>query len=212
MSQAVDLEVFYPHSPERVWQVLTNRRTLAAWMMENDFEPKLGHKFRFYSQPLPGLKTAIQCEVVELEEPTRLAYTWQEAATTEPALVVWTLTPVAGGTQLRLKHYQYSYTTAAAIPNRSGSNRSVFNRSSIVSGYSGEYSGEHSGEYYQPLSGASTLEVIACDSFLSRRIHSGAAGLAIGEVFAFHPFSWDHLLKHRLPDLLAQDEPIRNSD
>ncbi|HEY9640211.1 MAG TPA: SRPBCC domain-containing protein [Coleofasciculaceae cyanobacterium] len=113
MSQAVDLDVFYPYPPERVWQVLTDRRALATWMMENNFEPKLGHKFQFYSQLLPGLTTTIQCEVVELQAPTRLVYTWRES-TTEPSLVIWTLTPVAGGTQLRLKHHQYSYTTAAS--------------------------------------------------------------------------------------------------
>jgi uncharacterized protein YndB with AHSA1/START domain len=111
MSQAVDLEVFYPYPPERVWQVLTDRRALADWMMENDFEPKLGHKFRFCSQPLPGLTTTIQCEVVELEEPIRLVYTWRESSTAQSSLVIWTLTTVAGGTQLRLKHHQYSYTT-----------------------------------------------------------------------------------------------------
>jgi uncharacterized protein YndB with AHSA1/START domain len=124
MSQTVDLEVFYPYPPDRVWQVLTDRRTLAAWMMENDFAPKLGHKFQFYSQPLPGFTTTIQCEVVELEEPTRLGYTWQDSPAAEPSLVIWTLTPVTGGTQLRLKHYQYSYATAASA-NRLGAIASV---------------------------------------------------------------------------------------
>jgi len=37
MNQTVTLEVFYPHSPERVWQALIDRRALAAWMMDNDF-------------------------------------------------------------------------------------------------------------------------------------------------------------------------------
>ncbi len=39
MIQGVKLEFFYPHPPERVWKALTDRRVLAAWMMENDFEP-----------------------------------------------------------------------------------------------------------------------------------------------------------------------------
>lgn len=105
MIQAVKLDVFYPYPPERVWQVLSDRRALAVWMMDNDFEPKQGHKFRFHSHLLPGFTVTIQCEVVELEEPNRLVYTWQESPTTEPSLVIWTLTPVAGGTQLHLKHY-----------------------------------------------------------------------------------------------------------
>ncbi len=50
-------EVFYPHSPEKVWLLLTNSRALAAWLMENDFEPRVGCKFCFYSQSLPGIDT-----------------------------------------------------------------------------------------------------------------------------------------------------------
>lgn len=46
-------EVFYPHPPERVWLLLTNSRALAAWLMENDFEPRVECKFYFYSQSLP---------------------------------------------------------------------------------------------------------------------------------------------------------------
>ncbi len=39
MNQDVMLEVFYPqHSLGRVWQALTDRRALTAWMMDNDFE------------------------------------------------------------------------------------------------------------------------------------------------------------------------------
>ncbi len=52
MIPAVKMDVFYPYPPERVWQVLTNRRALAAWLMENDFEPRVGHKFQFQKLPL----------------------------------------------------------------------------------------------------------------------------------------------------------------
>lgn len=111
MSKNLKLEVFYPYPPERVWQVLTDRCALATWMMDNDFEPKLGHKFQFRNQLLSG-NTTIQCEVLELEKPNRLVYTWQDSLTSEPALVIWTLTPVTGGTQLQLKHQEYSHTNA----------------------------------------------------------------------------------------------------
>lgn len=123
MSQSITLDVFYPYPPERVWQVLTDRRALAAWMMETDFEPILGHKFQFFCPSLPGLTTTIQCEVIEMQAPTRLVYTWKESPTAEPSLVIWTLTTVSGGTQLCLKHHQYSYTTAMAPFNRLGASR-----------------------------------------------------------------------------------------
>ncbi|MCC5655188.1 hypothetical protein LC609_36660 [Nostoc sp. XA013] len=39
----LNLEVFYLYLPEKVWQVLTNHQALAAWLMANNFESRLGH-------------------------------------------------------------------------------------------------------------------------------------------------------------------------
>ncbi|MBE9213542.1 SRPBCC domain-containing protein [Plectonema cf. radiosum LEGE 06105] len=97
-------EIFYPYSPERVWLLLTNSRTLAKWLMENDFEPRVGCKFCFYSQSLPGIDTNIRCEVIEVDEPNRLVYTWQDCMMSQSSIVIWTLKAVEGGTQLRLQH------------------------------------------------------------------------------------------------------------
>jgi uncharacterized protein YndB with AHSA1/START domain len=100
----LNMEVFYPHPPERVWRVITNRRTLAVWLMENDFEPRLGHKFRFQHSTLPGLDGNIDCQVIELDEPKRLSYTWQDKLMQQPSIVTWILNPVDGGTRLQLEH------------------------------------------------------------------------------------------------------------
>ena len=104
MFSKLNKQVFYPHPPQRVWQVITNSRALAAWLMENDFEPRVGCKFCFYSQSLPGIDTNIRCEVIEIEEPLRLVYTWQDCMMSQPSIVIWTLKAVEGGTQLRLQH------------------------------------------------------------------------------------------------------------
>ena len=104
MSQEIVLETFYRHPPERVWQALTDRRALSAWMMNNDFEACLGHQFRFQSCPLPGLEVTIYCQVLEVEVPKRLVYSWKEHPSDTPSRVIWTLCPVEGGTQVRLQH------------------------------------------------------------------------------------------------------------
>lgn len=104
MFRRVKTEVFYPHPPQKVWQVITDRQALAAWLMENDFEPRVGHKFRFQAHDLPGLEEIIYCEVLELEQPKRLVFTWQDSFMHQPSIVTWTLTPVDGGTQLLLEH------------------------------------------------------------------------------------------------------------
>ena len=104
MLRDLKLDVFYPYSPERVWKAIANRRALAAWLMENDFEPRVGHKFRFVSQPEQGVEGTIYCEVIELDEPRSLSYTWRGSFTCKPTIVTWKLLPVEGGTQLQLEH------------------------------------------------------------------------------------------------------------
>lgn len=104
MNQAIQLDVFYPQPPERVWQALTDPRALAAWMMDNTFEPRVGHRFQFQYPLCPGEVLRINCQVIELEEPKRLVYTWEDSSKLPPSYVIWTLESVAGGTQLRLEH------------------------------------------------------------------------------------------------------------
>ena len=125
MNEQIKLSVFYPYPVEKVWQALTDRRILNAWMMNNDFEPRVGHKFKFENHSLPGIKTTIYCEVIELEPFKRLIYTWQDEITSEPTLVIWTLTIVEGGTQLQLKHLQ-RYATAV-VGDRSNNSRQIGN-------------------------------------------------------------------------------------
>lgn len=104
MFRRVKTEIFYPYPQEQVWRVLTNRQALAAWLMDNDFEPRIGHKFQFRTNSLPGLDGIIYCQVLELDEPKRLAYTWCDSLIGERAIVTWTLEAVEGGTQLHLHH------------------------------------------------------------------------------------------------------------
>jgi len=104
MLRDVKTEVFYPYPPERVWQVITNRHALAVWLMENDFEPRLGHKFRFQFEPQKAINNTIYCEVIQLDEPRCLSYTWRGSFMCQPTIVTWTLLPVEGGTQLQLDH------------------------------------------------------------------------------------------------------------
>lgn len=106
MFRVVKMEAFYPYPPEKVWKAIANRQALAKWLMENDFEPRLGHKFCFQSQ-LPGLDEVIHCEVLKLVEPYELAYSWQDNLMESSSIVTWKLTPVDGGTQLHLEHRGY---------------------------------------------------------------------------------------------------------
>lgn len=72
--------------------------------MDNNFEPRLGHKFWLEKHSVPGFEEFIYCEVVELKAPLRLTYTWQDTIMQPPTIVTWVLTSQNNGTQLCLEH------------------------------------------------------------------------------------------------------------
>lgn len=103
-------EVFYPHPPQAVWTALTDKRALAEWLMPNNFEPVKGCKFQFRVDPVRGIYSGIQdCEVLEVDPPKRLVFTWvvvpikPEAPRPKPMTLEWTLAPKDGGTLLTLQ-------------------------------------------------------------------------------------------------------------
>lgn len=100
---AIVVEATYPHPIERVWRAITNSDAIAAWLMPNDFEPRTGHRFTFRQAPGRGWSGVVECEVVALEPPHRLAYTWR-GGNLPVTLVTFSLTPENGGTRLRLEH------------------------------------------------------------------------------------------------------------
>jgi uncharacterized protein YndB with AHSA1/START domain len=98
------LDAVYPHPPERVWRALTDPQELAMWLMPNDFVPKLGHKFQFRAKPRGTWRGIVDCEVLELDAPRKLSYSWLGDPEGTPTRVTWTLTPVEAGTRLMLEH------------------------------------------------------------------------------------------------------------
>lgn len=104
MCQSIKLERFYPHSIDQIWFGLTNRAALKNWLMENNFEPTLGHKFQFLLKSELGLEAVIYCEVLTLDPPTQLSYTWREQWMDQSSIVTWTLESVEDGTRLQLCH------------------------------------------------------------------------------------------------------------
>jgi uncharacterized protein YndB with AHSA1/START domain len=91
-----------PHPPEKIWRALTQGSLIEQWLMANDFEASVGHRFTFRSTPVPGWNGIIDCEVKVVEPNIRLAYTWGSMGM--ESVVTFTLTPSAGGTQLRMEH------------------------------------------------------------------------------------------------------------
>ena len=105
-TRSIIIEREMPHPPERVWRALTQGALIEEWLMENDFQPVVGHRFNFRATPMPHWNGIVDCQVLVVEPNQRLSYSWnasgEEAASGLKTLVIWTLTPTKGGVLLRM--------------------------------------------------------------------------------------------------------------
>lgn len=102
MKRTLRFEVTYPHPPSAVWRVITTREHLASWLMPNDFEPRVGHKFQFRSKPVGGWDGIVKSEVLELVPERKLVITWTSNVIDTRVAIM--LEPEGTGTRLTLLH------------------------------------------------------------------------------------------------------------
>jgi uncharacterized protein YndB with AHSA1/START domain len=102
----IDITATYPHPIDRVWAALTSSEALEAWLMPNDFQPLIGHRFTFRTKPAPGFDGIVRCEVLELDPPSRIV--WSQAGGKIDTIVMFTLEP-AGEQQTRLRMHQVGF-------------------------------------------------------------------------------------------------------
>jgi len=106
-TRSIIIEREMPHPPERVWRALTQGALIEEWLMENDFQPVVGHRFNFRATPMPHWNGIVDCQVLVVEPNQRLSYSWnasgEEAASGLKTLVIWTLTPTKGDVLLRME-------------------------------------------------------------------------------------------------------------
>ena len=99
LSVVVERDIAFP--PEKVWRALTQGALIEEWLLKNDFEPVLGHRFKLRNEPMPQWDGVIDCEVLAIEPHRRLAYSWNALGL--ESTVTFTLTPEQGGTLLRME-------------------------------------------------------------------------------------------------------------
>ncbi|TLS51693.1 SRPBCC domain-containing protein [Paenibacillus antri] len=102
MNLTLSLDFQYTTTIEKLWSALTDSSKLAKWVaniqtgqpMENNFKPVVGHHFQFRTQPTEYWNGIIEGEVLIVEEPHRLSYTW---ASGEKHTITWTLQDLGDG-------------------------------------------------------------------------------------------------------------------
>lgn len=110
MTKTINHNLFFPHSPEKVWEYLTNSDLMQLWLMKNDFKPIMGHEFTFTTNPIPSLNIdgIFHCQVLEMEPYKKLSYSWKSGpgngVYTLDSVVVWQLNQLKDGCELILTH------------------------------------------------------------------------------------------------------------
>lgn len=100
----IQVDQFLAHPPARVWRALTDPALLARWLMPNDFEPVVGHRFTFRTDPRPevGFDGVAHCQVLAVEPERLLRIAWRGGPL--DTTVTWRLVVEGRGTRLFLEH------------------------------------------------------------------------------------------------------------
>ena len=100
-TRSLVIERELPHPLEKVWRALTQGPLIKEWLMANDFQPLVGHQFKFRSTPMPNWNGVIDCEVLAVEPNQKLSYSWSSLGLV--SVVVWSLVATSGGMLLRME-------------------------------------------------------------------------------------------------------------
>jgi uncharacterized protein YndB with AHSA1/START domain len=143
-TQDIVVEEVFPHALETVWKTLTNGELMGRWlgMTPTGFEAVKGSHFTYKTSPAGPWDGTIHCEVLDVSSPERLSYSWQGGHESNAGygsrldtVVTLTLTPVAGGTRLRLVHSGFvKQENDSAFKNMSEGWKKVVGRIGAVSG------------------------------------------------------------------------------
>jgi uncharacterized protein YndB with AHSA1/START domain len=100
-TRSLVIEREMPHPPEKIWRALTEGPLIKEWLMDNDFQPVVGHSFQFRSTPVPNWNGLIDSKVLVVEPNKKLSYSWGSLGL--ESAVTWTLTPTDAGTHVRME-------------------------------------------------------------------------------------------------------------
>ena len=112
MSQFVIVKE-YPRPRPLVWRTLTDPALIPLWTSigqggrPEGFQAEIGNHFRFVGKPFPGWDGIVRCEVLAVDEPSLLRFTWQNKESDRPSIVTNRLDETSSGTQLTYEHTEF---------------------------------------------------------------------------------------------------------
>jgi len=101
-----------PHSPEKVWQAITDADLLAQWLTPSDLRPEVGARFRLPPAVPANDAPLVDCEVIEAVPQRTLRWRQIERESASEtshveSIVTLELFPNTRGTHLRIVHDQF---------------------------------------------------------------------------------------------------------
>jgi uncharacterized protein YndB with AHSA1/START domain len=100
-ARSVVIEKEMPFPPNKIWRALTEGALMKQWLLDNDFQPVVGHRFDFRAPPMADWNGIIDSEVLVMVPNEKLSYRWNSLGL--ETIVVWTLAPTARGTLVRME-------------------------------------------------------------------------------------------------------------
>ena len=100
----------YPHPPAKVWRAVTDPALIPLWTATGaggrpeGFTPTVGTRFRLIAKPKPGWNGLVNCEVLEVNEPSLLRYSWTGDDGGDTTEVTYQLESRPGGTRFSYEH------------------------------------------------------------------------------------------------------------
>jgi uncharacterized protein YndB with AHSA1/START domain len=132
-TRSLVIEKEMPYPPEKIWRALTEGPLIKEWLMDNDFQPVMGHSFQFRSTPVPNWDGIINSQVLAVEPNKKLSYSWGTLGL--ESVVTFTLTPTDAGTHVRMEHAGFRPDQEAAYKGAQyGWQRFIGNLEQVVAG------------------------------------------------------------------------------
>jgi len=100
----------YPDSLTKVWRAVTEPDLVPQWTVTGrgarpvGFAPRVGARFQFVAKPVPGWRGIVDCEVLEVDEPHLLRYSWQGEENGQRTYVTYRREPHLSGTRFTYEH------------------------------------------------------------------------------------------------------------
>lgn len=143
-NREIVVDEVFPHAPETIWKTLTSGDLMARWlgMAPADFAPVAGNRFTYRTTPAGEWDGTIRCEVLEVVPNERFVYSWRGGhegnvgyGSLLDTVVTFTLSPVEGGTRIRLVHSGFALPrNETAYRNMSGGWSQVVPRIATLAG------------------------------------------------------------------------------